>query len=74
MYLPDDSHLQTLDEGLCLEDEFDEDKAQRKPGSSTSSDHEEDVEEDALGEDAIATGRGDKERKELYMTGLHDTA
>lgn len=39
-YLPDDSHLQPLEQGLPLGDGFDEDEAQKGSGSSSSSDSE----------------------------------
>lgn len=42
-YLPDDRHLQVLEEGLSSEDGSDEDEAQKGSGSSSSSDSEEDT-------------------------------
>ena len=42
-YLPDDSHLQPLEEGIPLDDGSDEDEAQKGYGSSSSSDSEEDA-------------------------------
>jgi hypothetical protein len=61
-YLPDDSHLEPLEEGLpSLEDGSDEEEAQRGSGSSSSSDSEEEADGDSemMGSNSYSYVNGD---------------